>query len=188
MTRPGERTVLLVLALLTALAVTLADPFASFADHESDNVLSFEPVTGAPSPAGSGTGSVEFRGGADPESRWTISFQVAGLQPETDYVVVVKGRFGEDDSPEASAFSPICAFRTDGNGNGGCWYYLIGLRRLGVVQVRLGREHGPPVLQATRQADGPGSMESTTTFHSLALTATPLAERNERPASPVATP
>ncbi len=180
--------VLLVSAMLVALAVSLVGPFTSFADHESDNELTFEPVLDSPSPAGSGTGTVDFRGGGEPDSRWTIIFQVDDLQPETNYVTVVQGRTGEDDSPEAGAFSPFCAFRTDGNGDGGCWYYLIGLRRLGLVQVRLDNENGPPVLQSTRQEDGPGSMESTTNFHSLTLTATPRAEEDEPQASPVATP
>ncbi len=188
MTRPGGRRMLLLSILLTPLLVALASPFTSFADHESDNELTFEPVPDSPSPAGSGTGTIEFRGGAEPDSRWTITFQFAGLQPESKYVTLVKGRTGEDDSPEASAFSPICTFRTDGNGEGGCWYYLIGLRRLGIVQVRLDGEDGPVVLQATRKEGGPGSMTSTTNIHSLALTATPRVERDNLPASPVATP
>ena len=133
-------------------------------------------------------GTIEFRGGAEPESRWTATFQFTGLQPETEYTVVVEGRFGEDDTPEAVAFSPICAFRTGADGDGGCWYYLVGLRRLNVVQVRVGDEDGQAALQATRGEDGPGSMTSESNMHSQALTATPLPEREDTIASPVATP
>lgn len=178
----------LVGILLIPLLVVFASPFTSFADHESDNDLTFEPVPDSPSPAGTGSGLIEFRGGGEPDSRWTITFQFTGLQPESRYVTLVQGRTGEDDAPEASAFSPICTFRTDENGDGGCWYYLIGLRRLGIVQVRLDGADGPAVLQATRAEAGPGSMTSTTNIHSLALTATPRVERDDQPASPIATP
>lgn len=188
MTRRAQRTTVLVLALLIFASMALIGPTDSIAVHESDNELTFEPVTGSPAPAGSGTGMFEFRGGAEPESRWTTTFQFIGLRPGTDYITVVQGRFGEDGSSEATAFSPICTFRTDADGNGGCWYYMIGLRRLGVVQVRLGDENGPVVLQATRKEDGPGSISSTSNVHSLTLTATPQNDRDDRSASPPATP
>lgn len=188
MARPGGRRMLLLSILLIPLLVSLVSPFTSFADHESDNDLTFEPVPNSPSPGGSGTGTIEFRGGGEPASRWTTTFQFAGLQPESHYVTLVQGRTGEDNSPAAGAFSLICAFRTDGEGEGGCWYYLIGLRRLGIVQVRLDGEDGPVVLQATRMDGGPGSMTSTTNIHSLALTATPQTEPRDHEASPVATP
>ena len=156
---------LLIALLIISLLAALVSPLTSLADHESDNELAFEPAADSVSPAGSGMGTIEFRGGAEPDSRWTITFQFAGLQPEATYVTLVKGRTGEDNSPEASAFSPICTFRADANGDGGCWYYLIGLRRLGVVQVRQDGADGPVALQATRQEGGPGSMTSTTNFH-----------------------
>ncbi len=188
MVRPGERRLLLIAIVFIPLLLALSSPLSSLADHESDNELSFEPVADSPSPAGSGAGTIEFRGGAEPDSRWTITFQFTGLLPESTYVMVVQGRAGEDESPEATAFSPICTFRAGDNGDGGCWHYLIGLRRLGIVQVRLDAVDGPVVLQATRKDGGPGSMTSTTNFHSLALTATPQGELHVHEASPVATP
>ncbi len=185
---PGERRMLLIAILLIPSLVALIGPSTSLADHESDNELTFEPVADSPSPGGSGVGTIEFRGGAEPDSRWTITFQFAGLQPGSTYVTVVQGRTGEDGSPEATAFSSICEFLADGDGTGGCWHYLVSLRRLGVVQVRLDEADGPVVLQATRHEGGPGSMSSMTNFHSLALTATPRASPDVPGASPVATP
>lgn len=187
MTPPPHRKLLIVMVVVVTAAVSLTGPISSVADHESDNELTFEPVPDSPSPAGSGTGTIGFRGRAEPDSRWTAIFQFAGIQPETNYSTVVQGRFGEDDSAEAETFTSICTFRTGADGNGGCWHYLVGLRRLGVVQVRLGDENGPVVLQATKEEGGPGSLTGTANFHSLELTATPPELFEDLTASPVAT-
>lgn len=181
-----RRLALLVpLVLLLALAIPLTP---SLAVHEGDTELAFEPVEGSRSPVGAGTGLVAYAGGTEPESRWTITLRFSGLQADTDYLSLVAGRFGEDGSAEAKAFTPICGFRTDAEGNGGCWYYLVGLRRLGVMQLRLGDGDGEIVLQATRAEGGPGSMTGSPNHHSLPLTATPATARGVPPATPLATP
>ncbi len=188
MTPRTQHRRLLMPALFVALAVVMVVPIASIADHESDNELTFEPVADSASPAGSGTGTIEYRGGVEPESRWTLTFQFVNLDANANYVTVVRGRFGEDDSPEANEYTALCSFRSDANGDGGCWHYLVGLRRLAVVQVRLGDEAGQPVLQATKEEGGQGSLTGIANFHSLQLTATPREEGANREASPVATP
>lgn len=145
--------------LALALALFMLTASVGLADHESSNLVVFAPVAGTPTPAASGGGTIDFRGGAEPRSRWTLSLRLAGLAPMTAYTVVVQGRFGADNTPEAAAFSPVCTFRTDGGGEGRCWNYFLGLRRAGVVQVREGDVGGRIVAQASR-AGGPGSITS----------------------------
>lgn len=170
-TRARGPGLLAAIALLGA-TLFLAMPGASVAVHEGDTILTFDPVEGSPSPGGSGNGMIEYRGGAEPLSRWTTTFQFTGLQPGAGYVVLVQGQVGEDGSPEAKAFTTICGFGADDNGAGGCWHYLVGLRRLAVIQVRLDDGSGTVALQSTR-VDGPGSMTGMTNSYSLALTAAP---------------
>ncbi len=169
--RPGESGLLAVAALLV-VALFLFVPGSSYAVHEGDTILTFEPVAGSPSPAGSGDGKIEFRGGAEPVSRWTATFRFAGLQPGAAYVVRVQGQFGEDGSPEAAAFTTICGFGADADGDGGCWYYLVGLRRLATIQVQIDDGSEAVALQSTR-ADGPGSMTGMTNSYSFPLTVAP---------------
>lgn len=147
--RNGSLAALLAGCLLLAGSPVLAD-------HESSNRLEFAPVAASPF-AAAGEGTIEFHGGAEPVSRWTVAFQFEGLAPETDYTVFVQGRFGEDGSPEATAFTPLCAFRADAVGAGGCWNYLFGLRRANVLQLRATGEM-EAVLQATRDPAGPGAI------------------------------
>lgn len=183
-TRP---TIVLTLALTVAVAL-ISQTTSLLAVHEGDTRLVFEPVAGSSSPAGSGAGEVTYAGGLEPESRWTITMQFTGLQPNTHYLALVVGRFGVDGSPEAEAFSPICGFRTEIEGNGGCWYYLVGLRRLGLVELRLGDADGEAVLQASRDHDGPGSMIGNPNAHSFPLTVPPSDTPVRPSSSPVATP
>lgn len=145
--------------LSLALALFTLTASVGLADHESSNLIVFAPVSGTPNSTASGGGTIDFRGGAEPRSRWTLSLRLAGLAPTTAYTVVVQGRFGADNTPEAAAFSPVCTFRTDGGGEGRCWNYLLGLRHLGVVQLREGDERGRVVAQASR-AGGPGAITS----------------------------
>lgn len=152
-----RRTVLLC-GLVTALTIA-AVSFTS-AEHEGTNVLSFAPVAGSSSPGASGQGTIEYRGGREPASRWTATFQFSGLKPATDYVVVVMGRRGEDGSAAATEFSPICGLQSDAVGEGACWDYGLGLQRLGVAQLRRGDGDGPVLLQATRKPGGPGELRS----------------------------
>ncbi|MGH2531621.1 MAG: hypothetical protein ACRDJW_04885 [Thermomicrobiales bacterium] len=126
--------------------------------HEGANTLAFAPVDGSSTPSASGEGVIDYHGGLDAESRWTGTFQFTGLQPGAEHTVVVQGRFGEDGTPEAEEFAPICSFTTDHAGDGGCWYYFLELRRLGAAQLRLGDAHGAALLQATREPGGPGAM------------------------------
>lgn len=156
----GFAMVLLLVALFASTARSVS------ADHESTNSLTFAPVAGSPSPDGSGNGTVDFRGGAEPTSRWTATFKFAGLQADTSYTIAIQGRFGADGSPQASAPAAICRLRTDRTGAGRCWHYYRGMQRLGVAQLRLGGEDGPAVLQATRAAGGPGSIRSVRNRHS----------------------
>ena len=83
----------------------------------------------------------------------------SGLEPGADYTVVIQGRFGETGSLEASAYSPICSFVANTDGEGGCFWYFRGLARLNLVELRSGNEDGRPVLAATR-ANGPGSIRT----------------------------
>lgn len=158
-------------ALIAALCLAPATP--GVAVHEGTNALAFAPVPGSPSPSAEGTGTVEFYGGTEPTTRWTATARFSGLRADTPYVVVLQGRAGADGSAEAAAFTPVCAFRSDGAGDGGCWEYVLGLRRLAVAQLRLGDEAGQPVLQATRGTGGPGSIVSVPNLHAPSPVASP---------------
>lgn len=172
---------LVMLALAPGLMNLSARP--GLADHESTNAVVFAPVDDSPSPGATGDGAIEFKGGAEPRSRWTVSFTFTGLQPDTTYTVVDQGRFGEDESPQATAFTPLCAFHTDAAGAGGCWDYLFGLQRANVIQLRLDDDDGPSILQATRESAGPGAITSVPNRFSPVPAATP---RSLPSASPVA--
>ena len=171
-THSGAAPGLLILLAFLALGVALLPPGQSLAVHEGDTVLTFGPVADSPSPGASGDGRIEFRGGAEPVSRWTTTFRFTALAPDTAYLILVLGQFGEDVTPEAEAFTTICGFRAGADGDGGCWHYLVGLRRLAVIQVRLDDGSGTVALQSTR-AEGPGSMTGTPNRYSVPLTATP---------------
>lgn len=164
------RTIYLTLAVTMGIIVASIAP--ATADHESLTRMTFAPVADSADPAASGEGMVEFHGGEEPDSRWTATFQYFGLRPEITYAVVVQGRFGEDDSEEAAAFTPICEFISGDDGSGGCWFYFVGLKRLGVVQLRVDGLQGAAVLQASKK-DGPGDMDRAANAYSLTLTATP---------------
>jgi len=157
MRRAMFRTLMGAIALITLIAWAALGVSAA---HENANRLTFAPLPDSSAPAGAGVGTIEFRGGDGSGSRWTATFRFMGLRPDTRYTVTVQGRFGDDGTAEAAAFTEICTFRTDTGGAGGCWTYALGLRRLGVAQLRLGDAPGPPALQATRAAGGPGAIES----------------------------
>lgn len=156
MRRAMFRTVIGVVALTALLAWAVLGASAA---HERINRLTFAPLAASSAPTGTGVGTIEYRGGDEPRSRWTATFRFAGLQADTAYTVAVRGRFGDDGSAAAETFTGLCTFRTDGAGAGGCWDYARGLRRLGVAQLRLGDENGPPMVQATRAPGGPGAIE-----------------------------
>lgn len=148
----------LVTAVAMVALLLVAAPLVVAASHQGTNVLRFAPVAGSAAPAAEGAGTVQYRGGAEPRSKWTATFEFAGLRPLTAYSVVVQGRFGDERSAEAGAFSELCSFRTDDQGAGGCWWYFRGLRRLDVAQLRLGEAGGAAVLQATRGNGAVGSI------------------------------
>lgn len=148
---------LVIIVLIPALIGSATRP--ALADHESTSSVVFAQVGSSRSPGAMGDGVIEFHGGAEPRSRWTVSFTFTGLQPNAAYTVVDQGRFGEDGSPEATAFTPLCVFDADSTGAGGCWDYLFGLRRANVIQLRLVSNESP-VLQATREPGGPGAITS----------------------------
>jgi hypothetical protein len=148
------------LALVALLGVgSLLSAAAEEIGHYGTNRLVFAPVGQDLATAAKGQGIVEYRGGAEPDSRWRGSFRFKGLEPNRTYTVVVRGRFGADDSDEAREFSPLCSFDAKGNGNGSCFWYFSGLARLDVVQLRLGDENGAPVMKASRD-DSLGSIET----------------------------
>lgn len=168
-TRVAAVAVAAILGLLVIGPARLA-----LAEHESTNVLVFAPTAGSASPLVAGDGVIAYKGGAEPASRWTITLRLTGLEPDQTYAVVVRGRTGDDGSAEAAAFSPLCRLRTSDAGDGGCWDYAQGMRRLGVVQVRVGDERGAPVLQATRAPGGPGAITSLPNEHSPSPPASPF--------------
>ncbi|MDQ3043900.1 MAG: hypothetical protein M3R06_01935 [Chloroflexota bacterium] len=156
MTRRGWAGIFLAAVVIVALMRF----GATLADHESSNSLSFAPVEESAAPEGSGTGLVDYRGGREPKTRWTVQFSFDGLQANQPYSVVILGRFGDDGTPAATTFAEVCAFTTDSAGKGGCWYYPVSIRRLSVVQLRASDATGTPVLQATREEGGPGAIVS----------------------------
>ena len=148
------------LVVLAALAVALALPATAFAAHESNNKLDFAPVAGSLSPAALGSGVINYikgTSGEEPDTSWSSAFRFSGLASDTTYTVVVRGQFAD-----ATAFSGLCSFTTNGTGNGSCASQFTGLQRLAIAQLRLGDATGTAVLQATRQAvvAGPGSITS----------------------------
>lgn len=161
--------------LIAAMLLTAGSQLLTLASHESTNILGFAPIAGSPVPAASGSGYITFHGVEEPRSRWTVSFEFAGLAPGTAYVVVNQGRFGEDGEPAATAFTALCSFQTDDLGSGGCWNYLLGLRRANVIQLRAQNEDGDAVLQASRAPEGPGVITSVPNVFSPAPTASPIA-------------
>jgi len=162
---------LILAASLPLLISLMASP--ARASHESTNAILFEPVAGSPVAGGTGRGDIAYKGGVEPQSRWTISFTFRGLQSETSYAVVDQGRFGEDGAPEATAFTTLCSFHSDSDGDGGCWDYIFALRRVNVLQLRIDDERGAQVLQASRAAEGPGAITSIPNVFSPAPVATP---------------
>jgi hypothetical protein len=174
-----------VAAVLLVVTLVLAWPGTGLADHESTNDLTFEPVVASPSPDGAGEGIIDYHGGGEPDTLWTATFQFTDLEPEETYAVMVQGRYGLDGTDEATALTPICEFTTDANGDGGCWYYFVGLRRLAVMEVRIGGEDGEAVLRSTASDDGPGSLSRVA--NDFSPTATALAAQTAA-ASPAATP
>ncbi|CAN5321863.1 hypothetical protein BH24CHL2_BH24CHL2_8440 [soil metagenome] len=185
--RPAHRPMPLVAIAALLLVVALAQvwPGTGLADHESTNDLTFAPVEDSPSPDGAGEGMIDYHGGGEPDTLWTATFQFTNLEPEQAYAVVVQGRFGEDGTDAAMAFTPICDFETDASGDGGCWYYFVGLRRLAVMELRVGDADGKAVLRATVSEDGPGSLSRMA--NDFSPTATALAAQAQS-ASPAATP
>lgn len=151
----------LITAALGALAASCLSAVPAIrADHEGINGLTFAAPADSPSPAARGSGRIEYHGESEPVSRWTSTFDFTGLEPQTAYLVMVMGRTGEDGSAAALALSPICLFQSDAAGAGQCWDYGLGMRRIGIIQLRRDDEAGPVVLQATRAADGIGSILS----------------------------
>src|SRR3954454_5534444 len=159
-----NRNRLSVAALGLALVVLLGvGPLLSAAaeeiGHYGTNRLVFAPLGQDAASAAKGQGIVEYRGGAEPDSRWRGTFRFKGLEPNGTYTVVVRGRFGADGSDAAGEVSPLCSFDVKDNGNGSCFWYFSGLARLDVVQLRLGDENGAQVMKASRD-DGLGSIET----------------------------
>ena len=155
---------LLVAALGLALVALLGGGLllsaaAEEIGHYGTNRLMFAPVGQGTASDAKGQGTVEYRGGAEPDSRWRGSFRFKGLKPNRTYTVVVLGRFGADDSDEAGEFSPLCSFDVKDNGNGSCFWYFSGLARLDVVQLRIGDENGAQVMKASRD-NSLGSIET----------------------------
>lgn len=173
----------IVFGLVLGLVLAGSGLHLADAAHESTNALTFARVNGAPAGA-SGEGLIEYQGGEDEASRWTTTFSFTGLQPDTHYDVVVQGRFGEDDSPAARTFTPLCSFETSSTGDGVCWRYIRQLRRLGFVELRQGGADDSTVLAATR-GEGHGTIGSTPNASSPPPSS-PVPATPPGPATPVA--
>jgi hypothetical protein len=146
--------VLLAVATLTFGASPVA---AQNIGYFGKNRLTFAPVAPFLLPDAAGSGIVDYKGGKEPTSRWRASFRFTGLEPGASYTVAIRGRFGAQGSSEASAFTPLCSFEADAQGQGGCFWYFRGLARLTLVQLRVGDENGTRVLEAGRSR-GAGSI------------------------------
>ena len=148
--RRGMRGAALIVALLAALVLSVLPATAQQIGHYGTNRVTFESAGSAASTNAQGKGIVDFRGGEEPKSRWRASFRFSGLKSEHSYTVVVRGRFGADDSDAADAYTAICSFETDDKGTGNCFTYFSGLARLDILQLRDGDENGTRVMQANR--------------------------------------
>jgi hypothetical protein len=147
------------LALTALIGFSALPAAAQDIGYFGENRLVFERVGSASPPDASGKGIVDYRGGEEPDSQWKASFRFSNLEPQTDYTVVVRGRFGEAGSDKAATYTPLCSFKTDDAGQGSCFWYFRGLARLNVVQLRAEDNDGPRMLQANRSGD-PGSIET----------------------------
>jgi hypothetical protein len=148
--------------MLVALLLFTATPAAAqdhAIAHFGKNRLRFATVEPFSLPDATGTGIIDYKGGKEPNSRWRASFRFSGLDPGASYTVVIRGRFGAPDSPEADDVTELCSFQADDQGEGGCFWYFRGLARLTLVQLRTGDEDGSRVLEANRSR-GPGSIET----------------------------
>ncbi len=159
-TRPNGHKALALASLAVLLIALFSATATTYAAHESNNHLDFAPVAASPSPSATGSGIINYikgTSGDEPFTSWTSNFHFSGLQPDTAYSVVVKGRFTDN-----TLFSSICDFITDAQGRGICQNQFTGLQRLAVAQLRLGGAGGAVVLQATRLAvvSGPGMITS----------------------------
>jgi len=125
--------------------------------HFGRNRLRFSAVEPFLLPDATGTGIVDYKGGREPSSQWRASFRFTGLKARASYTVVIRGRYGAAGSRAADSFTPLCSFKTDAVGQGGCFWYFRGLARLNFVQLRAGGENGTSVLGA-RRPRGPGSI------------------------------
>jgi hypothetical protein len=147
------------LALVTLLSVGPLLAEAQEIGYFGKNRLVFEPAGPFADDNGKGKGIIDFRGGEEPNSRWRATFRFSRLDPNVTYSVVILGRSGAEGSEEAGHRSPLCAFDAKDNGKGSCFWYFSGLARLNVVQLRLGDENGPLVMQASRDGNL-GSIET----------------------------
>lgn len=147
--------------LLGALGAWLAPRWRPAAAQEigflGKNRLVFDPTGDAVDNDASGKGIIEYQGGEEPDSSWRATFRFKALRRNSNYVVVIKGRFGEVGSEEAEEYSEICAFRTNKSGKGNCFWYFRGLARLDETQLRARGVDGERAMQATR-GDGPGDI------------------------------
>ena len=156
--RSARATVLWIALLAVAVLAFGASPTtAQNIGHFGRNRLTFSPVEPFLLPDATGTGIVDYKGGREPSSQWRASFRFTGLKAGASYTVVIRGRYGAAGSRAADSFTPLCSFRTDDVGQGGCFWYFRGLARFNLVQLRAGGENGTPVLGA-RRPRGPGSI------------------------------
>src|SRR5215212_12106753 len=148
---------LLCIMLTALLAFSVSPAGAENIGYFGKNRLKFATVEPFLLPDATGTGIVDYKGGSEPSSQWRASFRFTGLEAGASYTVVIRGRFGAVGSHAADSFTPLCSFKTDAVGQGGCFWYFRGLARLNLVQLRAGGDNGTPVLGA-RRPRGPGSI------------------------------
>lgn len=161
--RPVRRVLTAVLWGMLIMVLAIGAPPAAAADHDighfGKNRLKFASVAPFLRPDATGTGIIEYKGGKEPSSQWRATFRFTGLEPGAEYAVVVKGRLGASGEPEAAAYTPLCSFAADDQGQGSCFWYFRSLARLNTVQLRDDDERGTQVLEA-RRGRGPGSIET----------------------------
>jgi len=158
--RRTRRAALWIVLLPLAIAVLAFGASLAAAEnigYFGKNRLEFSSVAPFLLPDATGSGIVDYKGGEEPTSQWRASFRFTGLEPGAGYTVVIRGRFGAQGSAAADAFTPLCSFQADDQGQGGCFWYFRGLARLTLVQLRVGDENGIQVLEANRSR-GPGSI------------------------------
>jgi hypothetical protein len=107
-------------ALAALLMVQAMQAAAQDIGYFGTNRLLFEPVGILSPPDSIGRGVIDYQGGDDPNSQWRATVRFSGLRANAGFVVMLKGRYGDNGSDDARALTPLCSFQTNDAGRGGC--------------------------------------------------------------------